>query len=565
MNAAPTQPLKTGHTHTIFVTGGVMSSLGKGLTASALAAVLQARGFTVIQQKLDPYLNVDPGTMSPFQHGEVYVTDDGAETDLDLGHYERFTGVPSSKLSNITAGQVYWNILHKERKGDYLGKTVQVVPHVTNEIKAFIGKTDGLADFALVEIGGTVGDIESMSFVEAIRQYAREKAMENGGNSRCCFMHLTYAPYLRAVGEIKTKPSQNAVRSLLEMGIQADVVVVRSEVEVPRPELDKIALFANLPTTHVVNCPDSDTIYRVPVTLHMHGLDEAILGHFGLKAPLPDLMGWQHISRVMAQPPRTVTIAVVGKYVQLGDAYKSLNEALLHGGFNHDTKVEIDFVDSEALEKLSDEEVAERFSGAAGILIPGGFGARGTEGKIRAIRYARENKIPFFGICLGLQMAIVEYARHLAGLEGADSTEFTVEKGTPLHPLICQMTEWQTPGGEKMERSEGGNLGGTMRLGAYAAKLKAGSLAAKTYGSQEIAERHRHRYEFNPRYRKALEKEGLVFSGTSPTDPDLVEIVELPEKTHPFFIAVQFHPEFKSQPLHPHPIFNAFIQAALKR
>lgn len=549
-----------------------MSSLGKGLTASALAAVLQARGFSVVQQKLDPYLNVDPGTMSPFQHGEVYVTDDGAETDLDLGHYERFTGVASGKHSNITAGQVYWNILHKERKGDYLGKTVQVVPHVTNEIKAFIKKTDGMADFALVEIGGTVGDIESMAFVEAIRQYAREKSQENAGNSRCCFMHLTYAPYLQAVGEVKTKPTQNAVRDLLEMGIQADVVVVRSEAEVGRAELDKIALFANLPGTNVVNCPDSDTIYRVPVTLHMHGLDEAILKHFGLKAPLPDLMGWQHISRVMSHPPKTVTIAVVGKYVQLGDAYKSLNEALLHGGFAHDAKVEIDFVDSEALEKLSDDELAERFAATSGILIPGGFGARGTEGKIRAIRYARENRLPFFGICLGLQMAIVEYARHVAGLEGADSTEFAVEKGTPQHPLICQMTEWQTPGGEKMERHADGNLGGTMRLGAYTAQLKKDSLAARVYkpagldasSALLVSERHRHRYEFNPRYRKALEQEGLTFSGTSPTDPELVEIVELPEKKHPFFIAVQFHPEFKSQPLHPHPVFSAFVNAALE-
>ena len=572
-----------------------MSSLGKGLTASSLAAVLQACGFTVTQQKLDPYLNVDPGTMSPFQHGEVYVTDDGAETDLDLGHYERFTGVPTSKSSNITAGQVYWNILHRERKGDYLGKTVQMVPHVTNEIMDFISQTEGKAHFALIEVGGTVGDIEGAIFIEAIRQYAVKKQLKQKQNGNqtptCCFLHLTYAPYLKAVGEIKTKPSQNAVRELLQMGIQADVVVVRSEVEVPQPELDKIALFANLPSSHVVNCPDSDTIYRVPVTLHMHGLDDAVLQHFGLEAPKPNLMRWQHISRIMSHPPKSVQIAVVGKYVQLGDAYKSLNEALLHGGFAHDAKVEIDFVDSEALEKSTDAELRERLKNAAGILIPGGFGARGTEGKIRAIQYARENKVPFFGICLGLQMAVVEAARNLAGLKGAGSTEFAAEKGTPQHPIICQMTEWQTPQGEKMYRTENGNLGGTMRLGAYPAQLAAGSLAEATYRTattfhsqtmQQVAnatsskkskptttsalvitERHRHRYEFNPRYRETIEKTGLHFSGVSPTDPHLAEIVELPKSKHPFFIAVQYHPEFKSQPLHPHPLFSAFIAAAL--
>lgn len=559
MSAVPSLSRASDTTKFIFVTGGVMSSLGKGLTASALAAVLQARGFSVLQQKLDPYLNVDPGTMSPFQHGEVYVTDDGAETDLDLGHYERFTGVPSGRYSNITAGQVYWNILHKERKGDYLGKTVQVVPHVTNEIKAFISQLDGKADFALVEIGGTVGDIESMAFIEAIRQFGREL-----GRGRTCYMHLTYAPYLKAVGEVKTKPTQNAVRDLLEAGIQADVVVVRSDDPLPRPELEKIAMFAGLPPRNVVTCPDSDTIYRVPVTLHDHFLDEAILEHFALKAPAPELMRWEHVSKVFTTPPRTVRIAVVGKYVQLGDAYKSLNEALLHGGFAHDARVFIDFVDSEALEKLSDVELEARLDGCAGILIPGGFGARGTEGKIQAIAYARRVKKPFFGICLGLQMAVAEYARHEAGLKGADSTEFTAEKGAPQHPLICQMTEWQTPTGETMTREAGGNLGGTMRLGAYPAALKEGSVAATVYGTTQIQERHRHRYEFNPRYRPSLEAAGMVFSGTSPTDPDLVEIVELPADVHPFFVAVQFHPEFKSQPLHPHPLFAAFVKAALE-
>lgn len=558
--SAPSASVKTRF---IFVTGGVMSSLGKGLTASALAAVLQARGFSVIQQKLDPYLNVDPGTMSPFQHGEVYVTDDGAETDLDLGHYERFTGVPTSKISNLTAGQVYWNILHKERRGDYLGKTVQVVPHVTHEIKAHIAHVDGRADFALIEVGGTVGDIESMAFIEAIRQFGQTMRASPGGRDRICYMHLTFAPYLRAVGETKTKPSQNAVRDLLQAGVQTDVVVVRSEHDVGRSDLDKIAMFAGLPPSHVVNCPDSDTIYRVPVTLHANGLDDAVLAHFGMTAPAPDLSRWSHIAHIVRTPPRRVRIAVVGKYVQLGDAYKSLNEALLHGGFVHDAKVDIDFVDSEALEALSDDELAARLREAAAVLIPGGFGSRGTEGKIRAIRYARENNVPFLGICLGLQMAIVEYARHKAGLEGANSTEFATERGAPTHPLICQMTEWQTPDGHLMQRAEGGNLGGTMRLGRYPARLGEGTLAARIYGSRDIAERHRHRYEFNPRYRALLEDKGLVFSGLSPQNPDLCEIVELPTAVHPFFIAVQYHPEFQSGPLRPSPLFQAFVGAAL--
>ncbi len=565
----PTTPNATQTTRPttrfIFVTGGVMSSLGKGLTASALAAVLQARGFSVVQQKLDPYLNIDPGTMSPLQHGEVYVTADGAETDLDLGHYERFTGVPTSKLSNLTAGQVYWNILQAERKGEFLGKTVQVVPHVTGAIKAFVGQLDGLADFALVEVGGTVGDIESMAFFEAIRQFALSKRGMNGHGYRnhACFMHLTYAPYLKAVGEIKTKPSQNAVRDLLHLGISADVVVVRSEAEVPRPELDKIAMFAGLAPTHVVNCPDSDTIYRVPMTLHAHGLDAAILEHFGMHAPAPDLAGWQRVADIIKAPPRTVQVAVVGKYVQLGDAYKSLNEALLHGGFAHGVKVEIDFVDSESLESLDDAAVAARLASSAAVLIPGGFGARGTEGKIKAIAYARTHKKPFLGICLGLQMAIAEYARAVAHLKGADSTEFAQEKGAPQHPIICQMTEWQTPDGQLLTREVGGDLGGTMRLGAYPASLAKGSLAARIYGTENISERHRHRYEFNPRYREVLEQAGMVFSGLSPENKALCEIIELPKTAHPFFIAVQYHPEFQSTPLKPSPLFAAFVRAAL--
>jgi CTP synthase len=545
------------NTHFIFVTGGVMSSLGKGLTASALAAVLQARGFSVVQQKLDPYLNIDPGTMSPYQHGEVYVTADGAETDLDLGHYERFTGVPTSKLSNLTAGRVYAEVLAKERAGDYLGKTVQVVPHVTNAIAAFVQKLDGLADFALVEIGGTVGDIESMAFVEAIRQLGRTL-----GRSRACYLHLTFAPYLKAVGELKTKPTQNAVRDLLQAGIAADVVVVRTEVPLGLPEREKIALFAGLPTSHVVSCPDSDTIYRVPVTLHEHGLDAAVLAHFGLTAPAPNLARWQHIANVMTNPPRTVRLGVVGKYVQLGDAYKSLNEALLHGGFAHNAKVQLEFVDSEALESLTADEVAQRLRGLAGIMVPGGFGYRGAEGKIKAIHYARTHKVPYFGICFGMQLATLEYARHVLGLTGASSTEFTPELGTPTEPLITLMTEWQTPDGKAL-RSASTQLGGTMRLGQFPCALKPGSVAAHTYGTASIAERHRHRYEFNPRYLAPLQKAGLIFSGTSPDDHQLVEIIELPPTVHPWFVAVQFHPEFQSGPLHPHPLFAGFVGAAL--
>ncbi|HEX2858727.1 MAG TPA: CTP synthase [Alphaproteobacteria bacterium] len=560
--AKPAKPglKKLPSTKFIFVTGGVMSSLGKGLTASALGAVLQARGFSVIQQKLDPYLNVDPGTMSPFQHGEVYVTADGCETDLDLGHYERFTGVPTGQYSNTTSGQIYWRILSKERRGDYLGKTVQVVPHVTGEVKNFVKLLDGAADFALIEIGGTVGDIEGRAFIEAIREFGLEK-----GEANTLYMHLTYAPYLRVVGEIKTKPTQNAVRELLEMGIKANVVVVRAEVTVPDNELKKIAMFAGLKPSHVVSCPDSPTIYSVPLTLHANGLDAAVLDHFGLKAPKPNMARWQHIAGTIMQPPRKVKIAVVGKYVQLGDAYISLNEALLHGGFAHDAKVEIDFVDSEALEKLSEKEVAKRLSGAAGILVPGGFGYRGTEGKIRAIAYARKNNVPFFGICLGLQMAIVEVARNAAKLAGAGSTEFATDMGKALkHPVISLMTEWDAG---KVKRTDKENMGGTLRLGNYPCKLGKGTLANKLYKADKITERHRHRYEFNPTYRKQLEAAGLIFSGTSPTDPDLVEIVELDAKKsgHPFFIACQFHPEFQSQPLAPHALFAGFVGASLKR
>jgi len=541
-------------TRYIFVTGGVMSSLGKGLTAASLAALLQARGFSVTMQKLDPYLNIDPGTMSPFQHGEVYVTDDGAETDLDLGHYERFTGVPTSQNSNLTSGRIYSNILTKERRGDYLGATVQVVPHVTNEIKAAIATNEGVADFALVEIGGTAGDIESPAYFEAIRQFAHDV-----GRDKCLYMHLTYAPYLATAGELKTKPSQHAVRGLLELGIQADIVIVRSDRALPDAERAKIALFSNLPESNVVSCPDSASIYNVPVTLRNNGLDTAVLDVFKLKTKKkPNLKRWSELAEIYTQPPETVRIAVVGKYVQLGDAYKSLNEALIHGGFAHDMGVEIDFVDSESLEKYTEAEVKDRLAGCGGILVPGGFGYRGTEGKIKAIQYARENNVPYFGICLGMQLAVIEFARNVANLKGAGSTEFTDDASAPKHPLIGLMTEWTTDSGTT-ERSEDGDLGGTMRLGAYPCTLSKNTLAHQLYGSKNISERHRHRYEFNNTYREKLVAAGLNFSGLSP-DQTLAEIIEL--KNHPHFIAVQFHPEFKSTPLNPHPLFAGFIAAA---
>lgn len=541
-------------TRYIFVTGGVMSSLGKGLTAASLAALLQARGFSVRMQKLDPYLNIDPGTMSPFQHGEVYVTDDGAETDLDLGHYERFTGVPTSQNSNLTSGRIYSNILTKERRGDYLGATVQVVPHVTNEIKAAIHTNEGQADFALVEIGGTAGDIESPAYFEAIRQFAHDV-----GRDKCLYLHLTYAPYLSTAGELKTKPTQHAVRGLLELGIQADIVVVRADRPLPDAERQKVALFSNLPESHVISCPDSDSIYRVPVTLHNNGLDSAVLDVFKLKGKKkPNLNRWSELADIYTQPRETVRIAVVGKYVQLGDAYKSLNEALVHGGFAHDMGVEIDFVDSEVLENYTDAEVKDRLTGCGGILVPGGFGYRGTEGKIKAIQYARENDVPYFGICLGMQLAVVEFARNVANLKNAGSTEFSDDSSTPTHPIIGLMTEWTTETGTEA-RDDSTDLGGTMRLGAYPCTISKNTLAQKLYGSKNISERHRHRYEFNNTYREKLIESGLTFSGLSP-DETLAEIIEL--KNHPHFIAVQFHPEFKSTPLNPHPLFAGFVAAA---
>jgi CTP synthase len=541
-------------TNYIFITGGVVSSLGKGVAAASLAVLLQARGFSVRMQKLDPYINVDPGTMSPHQHGEVYVTDDGAETDLDLGHYERFTGVPTGKLNNITTGRIYSSVIAKERKGEYLGATVQVIPHITNEIKDFIRTNEGKADFALVEVGGTVGDIESLPFIEAIRQYANDV-----GRDRCLFMHLTLVPYIKAAGEIKTKPTQHSIKELLAVGIQADVVLCRSERDIPKSDREKIALFGNLPVSNVIAAVDKDTIYRVPQALRDEGLDDVVLRHFRLGAPKPDLSRWGALADFVTGPDRKVRISVVGKYAGLSDAYKSLHEALQHGGYANKVGIDYDFVDAEDIEAMDDDTMTQRFAKSSGILVPGGFGARGTEGKIRAIKYARENKIPYLGICLGMQMAVVEYARHVAGLPEAGSTEF----GKPADPIICMMTEWDTKDG-KAKRAADGDLGGTMRLGAYPCEVVGNTLAARIYGKKdkgEITERHRHRYEFNIGYKEQLEKAGLLFSGMSPSGL-LAEIIELPD--HPWFVGVQFHPEFKSRPLEAHPLFASFIEAAVK-
>lgn len=539
-------------THYIFVTGGVVSSLGKGVAAASLAALLQLRGFAVRIQKLDPYLNVDPGTMSPHQHGEVYVTNDGAETDLDLGHYERFTGVSTHRESNFTSGRIYQDILTKERRGDYLGATIQVVPHVTGAIKEAIATAEGKADFAIVEIGGTVGDIESLPFLEAIRQYGNEV-----GRARTLFMHLTLVPYLKTSGELKTKPTQHSVKELLGIGIQADIVLCRSEQPLDADERQKIALFTNLPPQNVIQCLDQPSIYRVPVALQAEGLDDVVLKHFSLKAKKADVKAWKQAAAAHTQAPQRVRISVVGKYAALSDAYMSLKESLLHGAMANGVRLDYHFVASDTLEGLTDAQLAEVFEHTAGILVPGGFGVRGTEGKINAIRYAREKQIPFFGICLGMQMAVVEYARHVAGLTGADSTEF---KPKTRHPVISLMIEWDKAGRQE-KRHDTIDLGGTMRLGAYPCVLSKKTLAAQTYDAAKISERHRHRYEFNHAYRAALEAAGMTFSGLSP-DGRLAEIIEL--KNHPWFLAVQFHPEFQSQPLNPHPLFVGFIAAALK-
>ncbi|WP_421847556.1 CTP synthase [Novosphingobium sp.] len=535
----------------IFITGGVVSSLGKGLMAASLAALLQARGFRVRIRKFDPYLNVDPGTMSPYQHGEVFVTDDGAETDLDLGHYERFTGVSARQSDNITSGRIYRDIIAKERRGDYLGATVQVIPHVTDAIKTFArDETDDL-DFVLCEIGGTVGDIESLPFIEAIRQMRNEL-----GREATCFVHVTLVPYIAAAGELKTKPTQHSVRELTGLGIQPDILLCRCEKPLPENERAKIALFCNVRKEAVIPALDAQSIYSVPLQYHGEGLDSEVLRHFGLSTPSPDLSRWTDIVDRHQNPEGEVTIGVVGKYVGLQDAYKSLNEALVHGGMANRVKVNIRWIDAEIFEK-GDDEIAAHLEPMHGILVPGGFGERGTEGKIASVRFARERGVPFFGICLGMQMACIEGARNLAGISGASSTEF----GPSEEPVVGIITEWMTPEGLET-RAAGGDLGGTMRLGAYEAQLSGNSHVAQIYDSGAISERHRHRYEVNVAYRERLENGGLVFSGMSP-DGLLPEIVERPD--HPWFIGVQFHPELKSRPFEPHPLFKSFITAAVKQ
>jgi CTP synthase len=536
----------------IFITGGVVSSLGKGLMAASLAALLQARGYRVRIRKFDPYLNVDPGTMSPYQHGEVYVTDDGAETDLDLGHYERFTGVSARQSDNVTSGRIYQGIIAKERRGDYLGATVQVIPHVTDAIKEFARAETEDLDFVLCEIGGTVGDIESLPFIEAIRQLRNDL-----GRDQTVFVHVTLVPYIAAAGELKTKPTQHSVKELTALGVQPDILLCRCEHPLPEGERAKIAAFCNVRKEAVIPALDAKSIYAVPLQYHAEGLDFEVLRAFGITPGLaPDLRRWEDILDRQLNPEGEVTIGVVGKYVGLQDAYKSLNEALVHGGLANRVKVNIQWIDAELFEQ-ADSDVAARLEPLHAILVPGAFGERGAEGKIQAIRFARERKVPFFGICFGMQMACVEGARNLAGIAGASSTEF----GACDDPVVGIITEWMTPEGLET-RAEGGDLGGTMRLGAYEARLAGNSHVAAIYGTPTISERHRHRYEVNGAYREALEKGGLVFSGMSP-DGLLPEIVERPD--HPWFVGVQFHPELKSRPFDPHPLFAGFISAALQQ
>lgn len=536
----------------IFITGGVVSSLGKGLMAASLAALLQARGYRVRIRKFDPYLNVDPGTMSPYQHGEVYVTDDGAETDLDLGHYERFTGVPSRQSDNVTSGRIYQTIIQKERRGDYLGATVQVIPHVTDAIKEFARADTDDVDFVLCEIGGTVGDIESLPFMEAIRQLRNDL-----GRLNSVFVHVTLVPYIAAAGELKTKPTQHSVRDLTSLGIQPDVLVCRCERPLPEGERAKIALFCNVPKEAVIPALDASSIYGVPLQYHAEGLDDAVLAAFGIDAgAAPDLAQWNDIMDRLGNPEGEVTIGVVGKYVGLADAYKSLNEALAHGGIANRVKVNIRWIDAELFEK-GEADIAAQLEPMHAILVPGGFGERGSEGKIASVRFARERNVPFFGICLGMQMACIEGARNTAGIAEASTTEF----GPTSEPVVGLITEWMSADGLQ-KREEGGDLGGTMRLGAYPARLAGNSHVASIYGASDISERHRHRYEVNVHYRDPLERGGLVFSGMSP-DGTLPEIVERPD--HPWFVGVQFHPELKSKPFDPHPLFASFIAAALKQ
>ncbi len=537
----------------VFITGGVVSSLGKGLASAALGALLQARGYTVRLRKLDPYLNVDPGTMSPFEHGEVFVTDDGAETDLDLGHYERFTGVAARNTDSISSGRVYSNVLAKERRGDYLGKTIQVIPHVTNEIKEFIDIGEDEVDFMLCEIGGTVGDIEGLPFFEAIRQFANDKPRGD-----CVFMHLTLLPYIKASGELKTKPTQHSVKELRSIGIAPDVLVCRSEGPIPVKEREKLALFCNVRPDSVIAAQDLGSIYDAPLVYHREGLDRAVLAAFNItEAPAPKLDRWNDVHERIVNAEGQVKIAIVGKYTQLEDAYKSIAEALTHGGMANRTKVKIEWVDAELFDQ---EDATPYLQGFHGILVPGGFGERGTEGKIKAAQYARENNVPYLGICLGMQMAVIEAARNVAGLTDAGSEEFDHESGEKrFEPVVYHLKEW-IQGNMKVQRKADDEKGGTMRLGAYDATLVEGSRVAQAYGGTAIEERHRHRYEVDVKYREQLEACGLKFSGMSP-DGRLPEIVEW--KDHPWFIGVQFHPELKSKPFEPHPLFADFVRAAM--
>ena len=532
----------------VFITGGVVSSLGKGLASAALGALLQARGYTVRLRKLDPYLNVDPGTMSPYQHGEVFVTDDGAETDLDLGHYERFTGRPANKQDNITTGRIYRDIIAKERRGDYLGGTVQVIPHVTNAIKEFVLDGNEGVDFVLVEIGGTVGDIEALPFFEAIRQLGNDLP-----RGHCIYIHLTLLPFIPSAGELKTKPTQHSVKELRSIGIQPDILLCRTDREIPVEERRKLGLFCNVRESAVIEARDVGTIYDVPRAYHEAGLDREVLSAFGIEpAPKPDMSRWAAVAERIHNPEGEVTIAIVGKYTGLKDAYKSLIEALAHGGIANRVKVNLDWIESEIFEA---EDPAPYLEHVNGILVPGGFGHRGAEGKIRAATFARERNVPYFGICFGMQMAVIEAVRNLAGVRQANSTEF----GPTAEPVVGLMTEWMR-GNELETRAAGGDLGGTMRLGAFRAALRPGSKIAGIYGQSEIFERHRHRYEVNTAYREALEDKGMVFAGMSP-DGLLPETVELPE--HPWFIGVQYHPELKSRPFEPHPLFASFVRAAM--
>ncbi len=533
----------------VFVTGGVVSSLGKGIAAASLGAILESRGIKVTMLKLDPYINVDPGTMSPFQHGEVFVTDDGTETDLDLGHYERFISARMSKRNNFTTGQIYETVIKKERRGEYLGKTVQVIPHITDEIKAHVKKGAEGADVAIVEIGGTVGDIESLPFLEAIRQMGFEE-----GSKNACYVHLTLLPWIPTAGELKTKPTQHSVKELREIGIQPDILLCRAERDIPEEERRKIALFTNVAFEAVISAIDSDSIYKIPGLLHEQMMDEIVCHKLDILAKAANLSEWKNITNALANLKHTVDIAFVGKYVDLTESYKSLTEALVHAGIHTSAKVKIHFIDSEDVEKSGTDALKAMHA----ILIPGGFGKRGTEGKIKTIQYARENKIPYLGICLGMQLAVIEFARNVANLQGANSTEFNPDTA---HKLVGLITEWQDASGQTEKRDESSDLGGTMRLGAQRCPIEADTLAASIYG-KEVNERHRHRYEVNNHYVEQLKTAGLIVSARTPSEA-LCEIIELPQAAHPWFMACQFHPEFTSNPRTGHPLFTAYVQAAL--